>query len=45
MNWPFVIRNKSLPSYPSDDLKPKFQLLTKLLLEVELPYPFLLEFN
>ncbi|XP_065221188.1 RAD50-interacting protein 1 [Planococcus citri] len=37
MNWPFVIRNKSLPSYPSEDLKSKFQQLTRFLLESELP--------
>lgn len=39
LNWPFVTRNKALPPLPPEDLKSKFQLLTKLLLEIELPYP------
>ncbi|KAK7603639.1 hypothetical protein V9T40_003638 [Parthenolecanium corni] len=37
LNWPFVTRNKALPPLPQEDLKSKFQLLTKLLLETELP--------
>lgn len=41
LNWPFVTRNKALPPLPQEDLKPKFQLLTKLLLETELPYPYI----
>lgn len=38
MNWPFHARNATLSGPPTDDFKPKFQQLTRLLLESELPY-------